>query len=107
MRLGAPRRLFTSPQGRTGGGAGLAPDAGGEASRQAGQSVWAAGLQETLERAALGCCQPDRTMMGPAQQTQPRHREQEDTQEQKQEDVMRHTDPHEVKFEGWEALKIP
>jgi hypothetical protein len=41
--------------------------------------------------------------MGPAQETQPSHREQEDTQEQKQEYVMRHTDPHEVKFEAWEV----
>jgi hypothetical protein len=32
---------------------------------------------------------------------------QEETQEQKQEHVMRHTNPHEVKFKGWEASKIP
>ena len=38
MRLGAPRRLLTSLQGRTGAGAGCALDEAGEASRQAGQS---------------------------------------------------------------------
>jgi hypothetical protein len=37
--------------------------------------------------------------MGPAKETHPHQREQEDTQVQKQEHVMRHTDPHEVKFE--------
>jgi hypothetical protein len=41
--------------------------------------------------------------MGPAKETQPCKREQEDTQEQKKEHVMRHKDPHDVKFEGWEA----
>jgi hypothetical protein len=41
--------------------------------------------------------------MGPAQETQPRQRKQEDTPEQKKEHLMRHADPHEVKFEGWEA----
>ena len=68
-----------------------------------GAIVWGAWLEEAVERSALGCCQLGRTMMGPAKETQPRHREQEDTQEQKKEHVMRHTDPHEVKFKGWEA----
>jgi hypothetical protein len=42
-------------------------------------------------------------MIGPAKETQPREREQEDTQEQKKEHVMCHKDPHFRKFEGWEA----
>jgi hypothetical protein len=37
MRLGAPRRLLTSRQGRTGRGDGPAPDEEVEARRQAGQ----------------------------------------------------------------------
>src|SRR6266566_444086 len=43
-RLGAPRRLFTSRQGRTGRGAGSPPDEGVEARRQAGQSSGQRGL---------------------------------------------------------------
>src|SRR5260221_4454770 len=38
MRLGAPRRLFTSRQGRTGAGAEPPPDEDVEPRRQAGQS---------------------------------------------------------------------
>jgi hypothetical protein len=68
--------------------------------------VWGARLEEAVERAALGCCQLGRAMMGPAKETQPREREHEDTQEQKQEHLMPHKDPHYVKFEGWEAQKI-
>jgi hypothetical protein len=44
MRLGAPRRLFTSRQGRTGTGAGTPADDAEEASRQAGQSSGVRGL---------------------------------------------------------------
>jgi len=40
--LGAPRRLFTSRQGRTGAGAGLTPD---EETRQTGQSSGVRGLR--------------------------------------------------------------
>src|SRR5215470_11086943 len=38
IRLGAPRRLFTSDQGRTGRGTGPPPNEGVEPRRQAGQS---------------------------------------------------------------------
>src|SRR6516225_7790679 len=38
MRLGAPLRLLTSRQGRTGAGTGPAPEEAVEARRQAGQS---------------------------------------------------------------------
>ena len=72
-----------------------------------GAIVWSARLEEAGEPAALGCCQLGRRMMEPAKETQPRQREQEETQEQKQEHVMGHTNPHEVKFKGWEASKIP
>jgi hypothetical protein len=41
--------------------------------------------------------------MGLAKETQPREREHEGTQEQKKEHVMRHKNPHSVKFEGWEV----
>jgi hypothetical protein len=44
MRFGAPRRLLTSDQGRTGRGAGPALGAGVEARRQAGQSCGERGL---------------------------------------------------------------
>src|SRR5260221_4635253 len=44
-RFGAPRRLFTSRQGRTGGDAGPTTDEGVEASRQAGQSSGERGLR--------------------------------------------------------------
>ena len=44
IRLGAPRRLFTSHQGRTGADAGPLPDEGAEARRQVGQSCGERGL---------------------------------------------------------------
>jgi len=44
-RLGAPRRLLTSRQGRTGTGAGLTADEGVQARRQAGQSRGVRGLR--------------------------------------------------------------
>jgi hypothetical protein len=76
--------------------------AAGEAT--SGAIKWGAWLEEAVEQSALGCCSRlSRTMMGPAKETQPCEREQEDTQEQKQEHVMRHKDPHSVKFEGWKA----
>jgi hypothetical protein len=70
-----------------------------------GAIVWAAGLEAQVERGAyLGSgSRLGRTMMGPAKETQPRKRVQEDTQEQKNGHVMRHTDPHEGKCEEWEA----
>jgi hypothetical protein len=68
--------------------------------------VWGAWLEEAVERGALGCCQLGRAAVGPAKETQPREREQEDTQEQKKEHLKRHKDPHYVKFEGWEAWKV-
>ena len=43
--MGAPRRLFTSDQGRTGTGAGPAPDEAVEARRQAGQSCGQRGFR--------------------------------------------------------------
>jgi hypothetical protein len=43
-RLGAPRRLVTSGQGRTGAGADPPPDEGVEARRQEGQSSGVRGL---------------------------------------------------------------
>src|SRR2546423_914708 len=43
-RLGAPRRLFTSHQGRTGAGANPPPDEAVEPRRQAGQSCGEQGL---------------------------------------------------------------
>src|SRR5215467_6421007 len=46
MRLGAPRRLLTSLQERTGADAGSALDEAGEASRQAGQSSGQRGLSK-------------------------------------------------------------
>ncbi len=45
MRLGAPRRLFTSLQGRTGVGAGSTTDEAVEARRQAGQSSGVRGFR--------------------------------------------------------------
>jgi hypothetical protein len=71
-----------------------------------GAIVWGAWLEEAVERSALACCQLGRAMMEPAKETQPSEREHEDTQEQKKEHVMRQKDPHDVKFEGWEAEKI-
>ncbi len=44
-RLGAPRRLLTSHQGRTGVGAGLTADEGVQERRQAGQSSGVRGLR--------------------------------------------------------------
>ena len=42
IRLGAPRRLFTSHQGRTGAGAGLTPE---QERRQMGQSSGVRGMR--------------------------------------------------------------
>jgi len=44
-RLGAPRRLLTSRQGRTAGGAGSTSDEGVQERRQAGQSCGERGLR--------------------------------------------------------------
>ncbi len=57
MRLGAPRRLFTSLQGRTGTSAGPPADKAVEASRQAGQSSGVRGLSKrgSLVRLASPC----------------------------------------------------
>ena len=78
---------------------------GREGETTGGAIVWAAGLEAPVERGAYpgSGSRLGRTMMGPAKETQLRERVQEDTQEQKNEHAMRHTDPHEVKFEGWEA----
>jgi hypothetical protein len=43
--LGAPRRLFTSRQGRTDAGTALTPDEGVQERRQAGQSSGVRGLR--------------------------------------------------------------
>ena len=53
-----------------------------------------AAVPEAVERGALGCCRLGRAMMGPAKETQPREREHEDKQEQKEEHMKRHKDPH-------------
>src|SRR5258708_12589905 len=62
IRLGAPRRLLTSRQGRTGRGAGSTSDERVEERRQAGQSSGVGGLSRrwilvwivpTLERGGL------------------------------------------------------
>ena len=47
-RFGAPRRLLTSRQGRTGVGAGLTPDEGVGERRQAGQSCGVHGGAEDV-----------------------------------------------------------
>jgi hypothetical protein len=64
-----------------------------------------AAVPEAVEQGALGCCRLGRAMMRPAKEIQPRAREQEDQQEQKEEHMKRHKDPHGVKFEGCEAEK--
>ena len=53
-RLGAPRRLLTSRQGRTGAGTGPPPDEGGEARRQVGQSRGVRGLRRRWAILAAG-----------------------------------------------------
>jgi hypothetical protein len=45
IRFGAPRRLLTSRQGRTAGGAGSTSDEGVQERRQAGQSFGERGLR--------------------------------------------------------------
>ena len=65
--------------------------------------VWGARLELVLSPAVPGSCQLGKLMMGPAQDTQPRQREQQDTQKQQKEHKMRHTDPHDVKWDGWEV----
>jgi len=51
-RLGAPRRLFTSRQGRDIRRPSPRRGSGGETT--GGASVWAAGREQTMERSALG-----------------------------------------------------
>ncbi len=55
-RLGAPRRLLTSQQGRDIRRCRLSTRRGSGGETTGGTIVWAAGLQETVERAALGPC---------------------------------------------------
>jgi hypothetical protein len=52
-RLGAPRRLFTSHQGRTGRGDGPPPDEGTQERRQAGQSSGVRGLRRRWSEVRL------------------------------------------------------
>src|SRR5215469_7659934 len=74
-RFGAPRRLFTSRQGRTGADAGSTPDEAVEARRQAGQSsgergdaadgaAWCAWLLLVRRKAEKGTSQDAKTAPG-------------------------------------------
>src|SRR5215469_13289537 len=88
-RLGAPRRLLTSRQGRTGPGAGPPPDEAVESRRQAGQSSGQRGdaadggsqdaLLQLLRKEALdGAKNGEQAMPGKAgARTQGRRRTQE------------------------------
>jgi hypothetical protein len=96
-RFGAPRRLFTSPQGRTGRGADPTPDERVQERRQ-GAIAWGAWLEETLDQGVSRCCcRMSRTMMGPAKVTKPYKRENEEEHEQKQEHIMGHKVPRRLK----------
>ncbi len=53
-RFGAPRRLLTSRQGRTGVGEGLTPDEGVQQRRQAGQSSGVRGLRRRWTVVRIG-----------------------------------------------------
>jgi hypothetical protein len=69
MRLGAPRRLFTSRQGRTGAGTGPPPDEAVVARRQARQSSGVRGLRRrcTVVRilaAVLDWTEPGKILIG-------------------------------------------
>src|SRR5260370_29260134 len=58
IRLGAPRRLFTSLQGRTGVGSGSTTDEWAPERRQSGQSSWGGGLKRPISPPQLGRTQP-------------------------------------------------
>src|SRR5512135_678840 len=68
MRLGAPRRLFTSRHGRTGPGAGPPPKEGVVARRQAGQSSGVRGLSRRGSVVHTLAAALDRTEPGWGQQ---------------------------------------
>src|SRR6266566_1008578 len=107
MRLGAPRRLFTSGQGRTGRGAGPPPNEGVEPRRQAGQSSGQRGFSRRWSALRLA---PPRGEEGRRWSLSRRpsleRREQETDHEQEHEHMKGQTKPRCLKWgEGRASLR--
>src|SRR5437868_10268267 len=91
-RLGAPRRLFTSRQGRTGAGANPPPDEAVEARRQAGQSCGERGLSRRWNVVRTLAAALDWTGPGWGQKRAPSSERREDEKEHEQ----KHMEVHEA-----------
>jgi hypothetical protein len=89
IRLGAPRRLFTSHQGRDFRRRWPSTPRGSGAETTGGAIVWGAGLQQTVERAALGPSSwGGRPKREPVKTPEPRQREEETDHEQEHEHII-------------------
>ncbi|MGZ3643603.1 MAG: hypothetical protein ACXVCM_07095 [Ktedonobacteraceae bacterium] len=97
--MGAPRRLFTSHQGRTGAVADPPPDEEVEARRQAGQSIGVRGLSRrcTVVRLAPPF-EEEGAIREPVKTPEPRQTEEETDYEQEHDDVKGHNDPRCLKW---------
>src|SRR5436305_10370798 len=105
MRLGAPRRLFTSLQGRDFGRHWPCTRRSSEAESTGGAIVWGARLQQTLERAALGpSSRGGRPKRVPVKTPQQRQREKGTDHEQEHEHMKGHTKPRCLK---WGEGRVP
>ena len=96
-RLGAPRRLLTSRQGRTERGAGPLPDERVEEWRQAGQSSGVRGLRRRWTVVRMALALEWGGVMEPGQVPKPRQAEAEEDHEQEQEHRQGHQDPRYLK----------
>ena len=102
--MGAPRRLFTSRQGRDIRGTGSTTDEGVEARRQAGQSSGERGLSRRWSVVRLA---PPREEEGrrwnQSRRQSSERREEEAEHEQEQEHMKGHTHPRCLRWEAWRA----
>jgi hypothetical protein len=103
-RLGAPRRLVTSRQGRTGRGDGSAPDEEVEARRQAGQSSGQRGASRRWSVLRLASPREEEGRRGKQESAPKQHqREEEANHEQELEHRKGHTPSRCFKWEAWRS----
>ena len=103
MRLGAPRRLFTSGQGRTGAGAGSPLDEVVEARRQAGQASGLRGLSRRWSVVRLAPPSEEEGRRGNQSRRHSSVREKEADHEQEHVHMKGHHHPRCWKWGAWRA----
>ena len=106
IRLGAPRRLFTSHQGRTGADAGPPPNERVEARRQAGQSSGLRGLPRRWSLLRLAAhFEEEGRRENLSKRPSLERREQEADQEQEHEQMKGHRNPRGLIDVEWIMIK--